>query len=121
MSTPHTDLDPTYERARHLPIWTPLIENLYSALSDTYKLKVATFALSLADMTDDELGDACESHIYGSAFWSRRFDVPDHALCDLCANEAHRRDPRDDSVDPPHPGGAIYANAHTAVVRSQEC
>lgn len=106
------------DSARDLPIWDNLITDLVDQhLTPAGIAAVETFALTLGDLTDRELADACETHIYGSAFWSGRgrIDVPDHAKCDLCNNEARRRA----HLDRFEQGDTIYTQAHAAVMRSQ--
>ena len=106
--------------ARALPIWNGVVKNSCFGLTDSMLADVARYALALGTMTDDELFVECQSAIYGSALmanYRRPTDV--HAKCDLCFAEASRRDPRDETQDPVHPGAGIYSRAHAAVMRSQ--
>lgn len=109
-------------QARALPIWDGVIDNATHGLDPGSLTEVARFALTLADLTDDELFDASYRWILNSAIMNgSRRPVPDHAMCDLCCAEADRRNPstpqNEDGTIARTP--SIYTRAHDAVMADQ--
>ncbi len=101
-------------------VWNGVVDDDVHGLSPAQLVEVEALARDIHTWSDDRFILRVSSLILNAAIMTHhRGRHNDDALTTIAFNEASRRDPRDDTTDPTHPGAHLYGLAHDMAMRSQ--